>query len=1188
MNEPTEDQLLHLGDAAIVPPGDHAPTGDLVDHGGRRWVEIRDHDRMAPFFVTVVSSSDLWLFASSTGGLTAGRVDADRALFPYETEDKVAHGADRSGSMTVVRVQRSGGPRHLWEPLSDRAPRVYRVARRIRKTVDGDALSFEEANLDLGITFIETWALSDRFGIVRDARLRNDGCGPDAGAHVEMVDGFRNVLPAGVTQQLQTRMSVLLDAYKRSEVDPATGLGLFTLSSTLTDRAEPSEALRATVCWQLGLPVAARWLTADDRVEAFRRGARIDGKQDADVRGRPGAFLTVSELVLEPEAERRWLTVADVHRDARDIGELRLLLRDRTESDGMSAVTEDLERGRHVLRGFVAAADGLSVSRDEVVTVHHFANALFNVMRGGVFRDGSVVETEDFRRFVEARNTVVHEALRRELAALPERLDIRELRDWAEGVGQADVIRLVFEYLPLTFSRRHGDPSRPWNRFSIRLRNPDGTPRTDYEGNWRDIFQNWEPLAYAFPGFAMSMVAKFLNATTVDGYNPYRVTRSGIEWEVPEPEDPWSNIGYWGDHQIIYLQKLLEAVEALDPGALERHGREAIFSYANVPYRLADYGATVRDPESTIRFDDEENDAIAQHVARCGTDARLVLRSPAAARRDGTLPVRHGTLVEKLLVLLLVKVTNLVPGSGIWMNTQRPEWNDANNALVGKGVSVVTAAYLHRFVADWRRRSRESEGDRGVGFRVWAPVARLARRVRETLEARRGDLDPEGFPASKRRALMDELGALATAYRAEVYEPAGDLDDLELSGDELRGLLDVVQEYLVQSLRARRRPDGLGHSYDIVAFAPGQATIRPLQVMLEGQVALLSSGILSPRESLQVLDALRQSALYWPEQRTYLLYPNERLPGFLEKNRFPAHRMADSGLARALIDAGDTRLILVDPFDGAGHFGGDLRNAADLETLLDELAEDPRYAALVERERASFLTLFEETFDHASFTGRSGTFFAYEGLGSVYWHMVSKLLLAVQETFFRALEDEGAGDREAVAELAGAYDDVRAGLGFNKTPAQYGAFPTDPYSHTPETGNARQPGMTGQVKEELLTRMGELGVRVGAGTMAFRPALLHARELFDHAVDFPYVDVWGHRRTVPFPAGGIAFTFAQTPIVYETRDVAAPSGRVVFEDGSEVAFPGRTLPREIAQHVFSRDGRVRAIHVAVDPADLRP
>ena len=93
--------------------------------------------------------------------------------------------------------------------------------------------------------------------------------------------------------------------------------------------------------------------------------------------------------------------------------------------------------------------------------------------------------------------------------------------------------------------------------------------------------------------------------------------------------------------------------------------------------------------------------------------------------------------------------------------------------------------------------------------------------------------------------------------------------------------------------------------------------------------------------------------------------------------------------------------------------------------------------------------------------------FGYEGLGCIYWHMVAKLLLAVQENLFAA---EAAGDPPA-ARLAALYYDVRAGLGFNKTPAVYGAFPTDPYSHTPGHSGAQQPGMTGQVKEEILTRL---------------------------------------------------------------------------------------------------------------------
>lgn len=49
--------------------------------------------------------------------------------------------------------------------------------------------------------------------------------------------------------------------------------------------------------------------------------------------------------------------------------------------------------------------------------------------------------------------------------------------------------------------------------------------------------------------------------------------------------------------------------------------------------------------------------------------------------------------------------------------------------------------------------------------------------------------------------------------------------------------------------------------------------------------------------------------------------------------------------------------------------------------------------------------------------------------------------------------------------LAELYYEVRAGLGFNKSPAEYGAFPTDPYPRTPGRCGAQQPGMTGQAKD---------------------------------------------------------------------------------------------------------------------------
>ena len=55
--------------------------------------------------------------------------------------------------------------------------------------------------------------------------------------------------------------------------------------------------------------------------------------------------------------------------------------------------------------------------------------------------------------------------------------------------------------------------------------------------------------------------------------------------------------------------------------------------------------------------------------------------------------------------------------------------------------------------------------------------------------------------------------------------------------------------------------------------------------MLEGQVAVLSSGYLSAKESLDVLDGLKNSKLFRADQYSYILYPNKELKGFMERNK---------------------------------------------------------------------------------------------------------------------------------------------------------------------------------------------------------------------------------------------------------------------------------------------------------------
>ena len=137
------------------------------------------------------------------------------------------------------------------------------------------------------------------------------------------------------------------------------------------------------------------------------------------------------------------------------------------------------------------------------------------------------------------------------------------------------------------------------------------------------------------------------------------------------------------------------------------------------------------------------------------------------------------------------------------------------------------------------------------------------------------------------------------------------------------------------------------------------------------------------------------------------------------------------------------------------------------------------------------------------------------------------------------------------------YFEINAGIGAHKSPELYGAFPTDPYSHTPGGKGAQQPGMTGQVKEDLLCRFGELGVRVTDGCIHFDRALLNGEEFLKEAAHFDYVDVGQQWQQLELPAGSLAYTICQVPVVQKRGD--SPSIEVHMADGSFQSIVGLTL-----------------------------
>ena len=1129
-------------------------TGDFVTLDNTEFYKISHYNEMRPFFISLVSHSDQWLFVSSKGGLTAGRKNPDNALFPYYTDDKIHDSNELSGSKTVLLVNK-GEETYLWEPFSDRFEGAYQIERHLYKSIYGNQLIFEEHNSDLGLSFSYRWSYSQKLGLVKKSRLINHG----DRLEVKILDGLQNLLPYGINPMMQSERSTLLDAYKKNELLTASGLGLFLLSSVPVDKAEPSEALKATTVWQKGLKPDLHLLSIN-QLSDFTKGKTLT--QEVDIRAERGAYLIQSTFELSKEEEKTWYFVAELNQGPAQVVALHEWL--QSDEAFISTIETDIKAGTQELINIVAASDGIQVSTDKILTTRHFANVLFNVMRGGIFDHHYDVPSSDLLKFLHQANPKVAAKHIDFLQSLPDTITYMELKRLSAESGDIDLQRLCLEYLPLTFSRRHGDPSRPWNRFSIELEDDLGNKKFYYQGNWRDIFQNWEALALSYPRFLESMITKFVNASTVDGYNPYRITRDGIDWEVIEEDDPWSFIGYWGDHQIIYLLRLMELSKIHHPKELHRMLLQKIYVYANVPYRIKGYEDLLKDPQDTILFDHEVHEQSEERIKTLGADGKLI--------QDGQGEIVYVNLTEKLLVSLLAKLSNYIPEGGIWLNTQRPEWNDANNALVGNGVSMVTLYYIRRFTAFCQSLFAELEVE---NVEISAEVTELFHAIAKTFENYQANLN-QPRTSQLRRQILDELGQAGEIYRNKVYSGFSK-EQTSITLKNLDAFFTNVLACTDHTIAANQRADKLFHSYNLMKVeSDGGISIRYLYEMLEGQVAVLSTGILSPNETLEVVQALRDSQLYRSDQHSYILYPDRQLPRFEAKNEISTTEIMRSELLQAMVKNGDRRIIEQD-IKGGYHFNGQFNNQRSVSDALQTIG-NAEYGGLANTERHLILDVFEEVFDHQSFTGRSGTFFGYEGLGCIYWHMVSKLILAIEEECQKAIEN--GLDTSTLEALIESYYDLRKGLGFNKTPENYGAFPTDPYSHTPGNAGAQQPGMTGQVKEDIISRFGELGVLVQNGELIFRPRLLRKSEFLTTAETFVYVDLKGISQAVELPAASLAFTYCQVPVIYRLTDC----NQIILhlQNGNTVEIVGLKMGENWSNHLFERTNEVVKIEVFYD------
>jgi hypothetical protein len=132
----------------------------------------------------------------------------------------------------------------------------------------------------------------------------------------------------------------------------------------------------------------------------------------------------------------------------------------------------------------------------------------------------------------------------------------------------------------------------------------------------------------------------------------------------------------------------------------------------------------------------------------------------------------------------------------------------------------------------------------------------------------------------------------------------------------------------------------------------------------------------------------------------------------------------------------------------------------------------------------------------------------------------------------------------------------------------------DPYSHTPGAGGARQPGLTGQVKEDILCRFGELGVQVRKGCIHFEPRLLDRAEFLPHPTTWNFFDVAGNERHLKLPPDSLAFTYCQTPVIYK---LASQTQLAIHRKHEVVKQPGPSLDASASRAIFDRTGEITLV-----------
>lgn len=845
---------------------------------------IENYDKGKPFSsflpgIAGIHGIPLWVFYANRGqGITSfGLRDKNEPIQEFFPANTSYQYVDRYGFRSFVKVDGD-----VYEPF---APGSRDVVKRTMFISQG-RFTIEEINETRKITYRVTYfGLTNEpvAGLVRKVEIVNDG----ARRILEVVDGIANILPSGTTNETFKNMSNLMVSWMGVE-NMDRHIPFYKFRASSGDDAEISMVQKGHFYLsfmedgQLIPPIVDlekifgydTSLTVPTEMESYSL-EEMDLKNQVLVNKVPCGFTPVSKELGGDEH-------LHIHTIIGSVSEVEIINEKAMTYTKKAYIARKLEEAEEVLHELVSVIH--TESAYPVFDAYLKQNFLDNTLRGGfplVFGEGD-------------QRKVYH-----------------------------------------VFSRKHGDPERDYNFFSLA---PEFYSQGN--GNFRDVNQNRRSDVLFTPEAGLFNVKMFMNLLQLDGYNPLGVQgttftieasaldklmekyvlegqeklravlsgkftpgnvsmkillekiRLGIGEDafmdrlLEEAEQHIEAVygeGYWSDHWT-YNFDLIESYRSVYPDRIE----EMLFEDETYRY----YESPVHVLPRREKYGRTENGTIRQYGAIEEEEHSSRFEQSSWKRIGGE--IYKASLAQKLLQHVMIKFTTLDPfGLGIEMEADRPGWNDAMNGLpgvFGSGMSeTVELVRVVRFLKEHLTRpvrllDVSHHLYKGIGgvlsrelslFERWDELTSLREDFREKI---REDMDAS-------EVLVDENEACLFLARLEEILLTGITRAKSLH----EGVLPTYLSYRVTDYEVLegRTPYGL-QRVRVKGFE-----LEKLPFFLEGPARFFKIG--TEEENRALYHHIRNTGMYDPVLKTYrtsasledMSYETGRIraftPGWLER-----------------------------------------------------------------------------------------------------------------------------------------------------------------------------------------------------------------------------------------------------------------------------------------------------------------